>query len=627
MNAKIIDFRDVEFVLWEQYGLQQYLDHPIFKGLEKEDIQQMFSAALKFAQNEVYPVNSEADREGVRLIDGKVKVPSSFKKLYQGAVELGGPLLSTPEEYGGQGLPNLLEMVLGEMMMSASFSFAMYITHTGAMKVLLACASEEMKQKYLPVLVRPDCSSTMCLTEPAVGSDLASVATRAKKREDGLWEISGTKRFITKGDHDLVDNILHLVLARAEGAPEGLGGISLFIVPKYRLTPEGKPGESNNVVCSRIEEKMGLHASATCELNFGDGGASVGELVGELNQGIGGMFVLMNEARLMTGLQGESLASVAYQHALQYARDRVQGCELKNARDPAAERVAIIKHPDVRRMLLNMKSMVEGMRALIYKGQMLVTQRAMTDDEAQREELEDQLSLLTPVIKAYCSDQGFQVTKDAVQVLGAYGYCREYRVEQYMRDIKIASIYEGTNGIQALDFLGRKVLNVKKQMKPMNDFMASMRAFVSSMLADDACSDSAKDKIEKLGGAVECIGDLTNHIVEKALGGDRQFPVLVASEFLEAFGHTTIAYLLADQMRVAEGKLSMLYASLGVTGNEDNNENNRDMASENSEVAFYQGKIRAASFFIDKQLPRVESLARSIRSGNTEIVDIAEQSF
>lgn len=618
MDKKLVDMRDVKFVLWEQHELGKYIDHPIFKGMGDDEFNMALDEVYKFAVKELIPINAQGDKEGVHIVDGKVRTPPCYKPVFDKVNAQGANLISIPEEWGGQGLPHLFEVAAGEISVSACLAFSMYMVKTGCFMVLDQCASEEIKKKYIPVIVTPQCGTDMCLTESGAGTALGMIRTSATKRDDGTWDIKGNKIFITKGDHDLVDNIVHLVLSRTEGAPPGLGGLSLFVVPKYRLNEDGSPGEFNNIVCPKVEEKMGLHGSATCELVFGADGPCVGELVGDLNRGLAGMFVLMNEARMMTGLQGLALSSAAYLYALAYAKERIQGSALENARDPLAPKVEIIKHADVRRMLLSMKSMVEGMRALMYRGQFMLTKMHMAETKEEQVAIDDQLSILTPIIKAYCSDQGFLVTKEAIQVFGGYGFCSEYPVEQYMRDMKIASLWEGCNGIQALDLIGRKVLNVKKQMKPYNDLISSIRAFFEK----DRHGSKYNDKINKAQDALETLDRLTKDIAGKGIAGDFIFPVRNATEYLEAFGHMLTGYLLAEQLLLAEQKFEAICKDKGC------DENARAKLIEDSdEAAFYAGKIHSACFFIDKVLPRVDAIAKGIMNSGSDVTDISERSF
>jgi hypothetical protein len=417
----------------------------------------------------------------------------------------------------------------------------------------------------------------------------------------------------------MCENFIHLVLARAEGSPAGIKGISLFIVPKYEIKADGSKGKLNGVKCPKVEEKMGIHGSATSELVFGDDGPCVGELVGELDKGIKYMFVMMNEARIGTGLQGLAAASAAYQHALEYSKMRVQGVAIENMKDVNAPRVEIIKHPDVRRMLLSQKAMTEGMRALIYRGVFCQLQARVAKDKEEAEKYQDLLGLLTPVIKSYCSDQGFLCTRDAIQCYGGYGYTAEYPVEQYMRDAKIASIYEGTNGIQSLDLLGRKVLDIKKKMKPYNDLAASMKA-----LADANKSHAKYGKhFEKLGHAIDTLDAATKFIAGKGMTGDTSYPVMYATPYMEAFGHVVVAWLLAEQLLVADKKLEAMCQEKGAADDKAR----KQLCEDNNDAAFYAGKIRSATFFIDFYLPHVDAIAATIKSENRDMLEVQDCCF
>ncbi len=620
MPGKIVDKRDIEFVLWEQLDLEKHLDHEVFKGYGKDEFNMIIEEALKFAEGSVYPANVEGDREGVHLEDGQVKAPPSYKPVYDTMVEGGWMGLASPEEYGGQDLPEVISIVANELLVAGSVAFAIYPGLTRAAGHLMETyCNDEQKQKYLPKMVEGKWQGTMALTEPQAGSALGDLKTSAKKRDDGTWSISGNKIFISGADHDMVENVVHLVLARAEDSPPGIKGVSLFIVPKYKVGEDSSMGEYNNVETPKVEEKMGIHGASTCEVVFGDKGECVGELIGELNQGIKYMFKMMNEARIGTGLQGAASASAAYLHALQYAKERIQGTRIEDMKDVNAPRVEIIKHPDVRRMLLTMKSLVEGMRALIYRGVWYSQLSEMEQDEKKKEEHEDILGLLTPVIKSYCSEQGYIVTNLAMQVYGGYGYIQEYPVEQYVRDCKISSIYEGANGIQALDLVGRKVLNIKKQMKPYNDFMAMLREFVEKNKGHKKHGAA----VEKVGKAIETVDEITKLMAAKGMAGDQGFPVMFASPFLEMFGHTLVGWLLAEQLLIADQKLEALFEDKGAKDDEKKS----TLVEESDEAAYYSGKVRAATFFIDTFLPHVDAIATTIKSENRDMVEISERAF
>lgn len=620
MPAKLVDDRDVQFVLWEQLELEKYLGEPMFKGYGKEDINMIISEAKKFAETAVYPANFTGDREGVHIKDGVVKAPPSYKPVYDALCEGGWIGLATPEEYGGQGLSEMAGFPVTEYWMAGSIAFSMYPGLTrAAMHLITTCCTEEQKKKYIPNMAAGKWQGTMCLTEPSAGSAVGDLKSTAKKRPDGLWDIAGSKIFISSGEHDMCENFIHLVLARAEGSPPGIKGISLFIVPKYQINPDGSSGKLNGVKCTKVEEKMGIHGSATSELVFGDDGPCVGELVGELNKGINNMFVMMNEARIGTGLQGLAAASAAYQHALEYSKMRVQGVAIENMKDVNAPRVEIIKHPDVRRMLLSQKAMTEGMRALIYRGVMFEMQAKAAKDKAEAEKYHDFLEILTPVIKAYCSDQGFLCTRDAIQVYGGYGYTAEYPVEQYMRDAKIASIYEGTNAIQALDLIGRKVLNIKKQMKPYNDLVAMMKKLCDANKGNSKYGKS----FDKLAKAIESLDGVTKFLAGKGMTGDTGYPVMYATPYLEAFGHVVVGWLLAEQLVIADKKFEAMCKEKGAA----DDKSQKQLIEDNNDAAFYAGKIRSATFFIDFYIPHVDAIVATIKSENRDMLEISERCF
>jgi alkylation response protein AidB-like acyl-CoA dehydrogenase len=620
MPGKIVDDRDVQFVLWEQLELEKYIEHPDFKGYGKDEFDMILSEASKFAETAVYPANALGDKEGVHMVDGQVKAPPSYKPVYDALCEGGWPGLSAPEQYGGQGLPEVIGLAVTEKVMSASIAFCMYpgLTRAACAAIEESC-TEEQKQKYLPKMIEGAWGGTMCLTEPSAGSAVGDLKSTAKKRDDGLWEIEGAKIFISSGDHDLCENIIHLVLARAEGSPPGIKGISLYLVPKHLVNDDGSLGELNNVKCPKVEEKMGIHGSATSELVFGDGGPCVGELIGEVNMGIRYMFIMMNEARIGTGMQGLACASAAYQHSLQYAKERVQGVAIENMKDVNAPRVEIIKHPDVRRMLLHQKAMTEGMRALLYRGVIFGALAHISESDEDKEKYEDWLALLTPVIKAYLTDQGFLCTREAIQVYGGYGYSSEYPVEQYMRDAKIGSIYEGTNAIQALDLVGRKVLNIKKQMKPYNDFIAMLKGFVE----ENKGNEKYGKHMEKLGTAIDALDEATKLFAGKGMGGDTAYPVMYATPYIEAFGHVAVAWLMAEQLLIADRKFNAICEEKGAADDEAK----AKLVEELDEAAFYKGKLHSATYFIDFVLPHTQAIVETIKSDNRDMLEIPERAF
>ncbi len=619
MADVIVDERDVKFVLWEHLGVEDLFKHEKFKDYSREDFDMIISEAKKFAHEVIMPANVEGDREGVKLEDGQVKVCKAYRQAYDAFCEAGWISLAAPPELGGQGLPEILGIAVSEYFCAGSVAFTMYSGLTrAAANLMFEFCSDELKQKYLPNMISGKWGGTMCLTEAGAGSAVGDLKTTAKQK-DGKWLVTGSKIFISSGDNDLVENNIHLVLARAEGSPPGIKGISLFIVPKYKIKDDGSLGGLNDVTCTNIEHKMGIHGSATCSLNFGDNAKCEADLIGELNNGIRYMFHMMNEARIGTGLQGLCCASAAYQSALNYSKERIQGVAIENMKDVNAPRVEIIKHPDVKRMLLSMKAYVEGMRALVYKGVYYGTMEHLAKDDAEKEKYADLLALLTPVIKAYCSDTGFLVTRDAVQVYGGYGYCSEYPVEQYLRDSKIASIYEGTNGIQALDLIGRKVLNIKKQMKPYNDFIAMVKELADKAAKIEAIAAYAG----KVKTAVETLDASTKMLVEKGLAGDQSYPVLVATPYLKMFGDICLGWLWLEQLMVAHEKLEAVYEKEGAKDDAAK----AALVEKLDEAAYYVGKLYAGRYFIDCLLPEANAVAEYIKADNRDVLMIPEKAF
>jgi hypothetical protein len=460
-------------------------------------------------------------------------------------------------------------------------------------------------------------AGTMCLTEPHAGSDVGALKTSAKRNPDGTFSITGTKIFITDGNHDLTENIVHPVLARIEGAPPGTKGISLFLVPKYRVNPDGTLGEFNDITVGGVEHKMGIHGSPTCVLNFGDEGRCIGELLGEENQGMRIMFLMMNEARIGVGLQGLATASTAYLHALKYAKERIQGVDIRNFRDPEAPRVPIICHPDVRRMLMTMKSLVEGIRGMIYYTAYCGDRARTAKDDAERSKWMGFVDLLTPVVKAYSTDMGFRVTELAMQVHGGYGYIKEYPIEQFMRDIKIASIYEGTNGIQALDLVARK-LGMGKGMVFMS-FLGEVSAFIESAKGGNGDLEEA---VKLLEASKNAVAEVAMFFASKAKE-DLRVPVLYACPFLELFGDMIVGWQLLWQARTAQERLRAIYEEKGASTPEARDR----LFQESRDAAFYAGKVAAARFFANTFLTLSPAKAQVIKSGEKAALEIPEGGF
>jgi alkylation response protein AidB-like acyl-CoA dehydrogenase len=579
-----IDEKDVEFNLFEWLQIGTKL--PLMDAYKEhgEDLYKMIiGEGLKFAKNELDPINMSGDREGCTLENGQVKAPKGFKEAYRKFAENGFIGIDTPATYGGQGLPIMLGTVMYEFFSAANVPFAMYagLTRGGAHMIETFC-DEKLGKLFCAKMYDGTWAGTMCLTEPGAGSAVGDLKTTAKPLPDGSYQITGNKIFISSGDHDLTENIVHTVLARVEGDAPGTKGISLFVVPKYWVNPDGSVGESNDVSCVNIEHKMGIKASSTCSLNFGEKGKCRGWLVGERSKGMRYMFQMMNEARLLCGVQGQSVAGTAYLNALDYARERTQGGNS-----------LILGFPDVRRNLSFCKAFAEGMRALIYYTAFQIDLAARSKDAAEKERAQNRADLLTPICKAYCSDTGFKVTELAMQVYGGYGYCDEYPAEQYMRDVKISSIYEGTNGIQALDLIGRKLAQKQGQL------FRELYEEVTDFVGKNENHATLKAEMAALKGSIDTVGQVAMTFAEWGMGGDQVSPMLSATPFLEMCGDTIVAWLLLDQAVLAEQKVK---------------------AGQND--AFYRNKARTARFFATHVLPRVRMQAKAILAKDKTAMEI-----
>ncbi len=611
MGEYLVDTRDVEFVLYEHLGIEKLCEREKYSEFNREVFNMVLEQALKMAKEEIAPLNEVADRVGAKFDQGKVTFPKEFHEAYRKYCEAGWISMTTDPEWGGQGLPNVLGMAATEFFTGACLAFVMTpgLTH-GAAHMFETFASDEIKNLYLEKMYAGQWAGTMCLTEPQAGSAVGDVKTMAVKEGD-VYKITGTKIFISSGDHDLTENIIHGVLARTPGAPPGTKGISLFLVPKYRVNPDGSIGEFNDVRCGNIEEKMGLHGSSTCTLNFGDEGNCIGYLIGEEHKGIVYMFQMMNGARIGVGMQGLALGAAAYQHALRYARERIQGVDVRRMKDPTAPRVPIIEHPDVRRMLLFGKSVTEALRALLFKTGYYIDLSETAEDDQERERAQGYVDLFTPLAKAYAADMGFEVCIQAIQVLGGYGYCKEYPVEQYARDVKIASIYEGTNGIQALDLLGRK-LAMKGGSLYMN-FLSDLQVFIQQHESDEKLGPY----VAALNKAKDTLADVTNEFMTKSMGGDPIYPISYATPYLAMFSEVTCAWLLLEQAVIAQKRLDEICQEKGATDPDAR----KTLIQENDEAKFYAGKLDSMRFYVTQILPQVEAKAVTAKSGDRTLLE------
>ncbi len=619
MSNLLVNTRDQQFVLYEQLGIEKLFQSAKYADYSRDTVDMLLKEAEKMALDVILPTYVPGDREGVTFKDGKVSVPECFHQAYKTFVEAGWQCCMKSPEVGGQGMPLSVSTACFEFFDAANVPFIMYPMLTnGAASLIEKFGTEEQKRKYMDKMNAGEWGGTMCLTEPGAGSDVGALKTVARRLPDGTFSITGTKIFISCGDHDLCDNIIHPVLARIEGDPPGTGGISIFIVPKYRVNPDGTVGETNDVRTGNTEHKMGIKGSATCTLNFGDDGKCIGELLGREREGMKIMFHMMNEARLEVGMQGLSLASVAYEHAVDYAKGRIQGTAIWEMKNPDAKPVPIIEHPDVRRTLLWMKGYVEGIRALNYYGAYCIDMSETAETAEERERWRGMIELLIPICKAYSSEKAFQVCSKAIEIYGGYGYCSEYPVEQYLRDCKIASIYEGTNGIQALDLVGRK-LGMKKGTNVKN-----LSADIMATLAKLRKMEDLKSSGAFLEEAATALSDLTMHFGQIGRTAGFLVPVLYATPYLEIFGDIVIGWLLLKQAAIAAEKLGAIYAAKGAEGSRAKQ---RALIHENADVAFYNGKIAAAKFFALNVLTTAKARCAAIKIGDKTPIEMADESF
>ena len=577
--------RDTRFVLNSVIGLDRYANLPGFENVTPETVDAVLEEGGRFVAEVLFPLNLSGDQEGcTRHADGSVTTPKGFKQAYSQFIAGGWTTLGMPEEFGGQGLPHVISTAFEEYLISANMAFAMYQGLTmGAVSSLLVKGSEEQKAKYVPKMVAGEWGGTMNLTEPQCGTDLGLITTRAEPRADGSWLVTGTKIFISSGEHDLTENIIHLVLAKTPGAPDSVKGISLFIVPKFLVNDDGSLGARNAVSCGAIEHKMGIHANSTCVMNY-DG--ATGFLVGEEMKGLAAMFIMMNAARLGVGLQGLGIAEVARQNAVQYAKDRRQGRSLNGAKEPSEKADTLFVHPDVRRMLMEAKAMTEGLRALCLWGALQVDLAHKAQTEAERQNADDLISLLTPVIKGYGTDKGYEIATISQQVYGGHGYIAEWGMEQYVRDARIAMIYEGTNGIQALDLVGRKLAK---------DGGRAIQLFFSVVTDEIAVARTVPELADFAARLEQAVGDLqasTLWLMQNGLTNP------------DNAGAASVPYMhLMGIVAVGMMWLRMATAAL------------RLLAAGEGDPAFLNAKLITARFYAERIMPDTSALRRKLEAG------------
>jgi alkylation response protein AidB-like acyl-CoA dehydrogenase len=602
MAQQIADRRDVDFLLHEVLRVEKMSAHEKFGEFNRKTIDLIISEARNLALKEVLPTQVIGDRQGVHFENGVVTVPEEFKKVYETYREGEWVAMTESIDWGGQGMPRTVALAASEYFIGANLAFMMYpgLTH-GAGRLVETFGTAKQKELFVKKLYTGQWCGTMLLTEPEAGSDVGALTTTARKNDDGTYSITGNKIFISGGEHDLVENIIHPVLARIEGAPQGTGGISLFVVPKIWVNDDGTLGEFNDVVCTGVEEKMGIHGNATCSMALGGKGQCRGTLLGQENKGMRAMFLMMNEARLLVGMQGFCCASSAYLNALQYARQRIQGRHLLKMRDDSALAVPIIEHPDVRRQLLTMKAYVDGMRSLLYYVGILDDRKETAESAEEKTRLQGMIDLLIPVAKGYVTDRSFEMCSLGLQVYGGYGYIRDYPMEQLLRDCRITMIYEGTNGIQAMDLLGRKLgLN---QGKPIMDLLGE----IQKTLARAKGVERLKGLAARVEKAVNRLGETALHLGQTAMSPKVLNAFAFAHPFMDVCGDVILAWLHLWRATVAVAAL--------------------EKGAKKKDAAFYEGQVKSAEFFIHTILPVTHGKMKAILETNGAAVEISDAAF
>lgn len=587
---------DALFLLNDVFHIERYGNLPGFSDASPDVIEAILTEAAKLSEDVLTPLNRVGDKEGCkRAADGSVTTPTGFKDAYKQIVEGGWIGISAPQEFGGQGLPMTITEIVNEYFCSANMAFAMYPGLTqGAIAALIVHANDAIKQKYLPKMIEGVWTGTMNLTEPHCGTDLGLLRTKAVKQGDGSYKITGTKIFISAGEHDMSDNIIHLVLARIEGAPAGTKGISLFVVPKFMVGDDGSVGERNGVSCGSLEEKMGIHGNSTCVMNYDN---ATGWLVGEENRGLNAMFVMMNEARLGVGIQGLALSEVAYQNAVVYAKERLQGRAITGAKFPDKAADPIIVHPDVRRTLMTMRAFNEAARALVLWAGLKSDVAHRSGDAKERQAADDALGLMTPVIKGVMTDVGFANTVSAQQMYGGHGYIAEHGMEQFVRDARIAMIYEGANGVQAMDLVGRKL--GKDGGRALMAFLGEVGAYVKDKSADE----TMKPLVTGLGKGANDLQQASMWFMQNAMAKPDNAGA-GATDYLHLFGLVALGYMWCQIADAAQAKIKA-----------------------GGDAARFNAKLVTARFFMERMMPETATRLARIQAGAASTMELPAEAF
>lgn len=615
MAQQLSDRRDFQFALFDQLKADELTQSQLYGDLNRKTFDMVLTEARSLAVKEILPTAVICDREGCVFEGGTVKLPQEVHRVYELIREGEWIALSDDLDAGGQGMPLTLWSAAMELFHGANTAVASYpMLGHGAGKLIEVFGTEKQKELFLGKIYSGEWGGTMALTEPNAGSDVGALTTSAVKNGDGSYSIAGNKIFISGAEHDITENIIHPVLARIDGAPAGSEGISLFIVPKIWVNEDGTLGDPNDVVCTGIEEKIGLHGGPTCSLTLGGKGQCRGWLLGEENKGLKAMFHMMNEERLSVAIQALGIASAAYMYALNYARERKQGRHLTRMADPAAPPVPIIQHPDIRRILLWMKAQIEGLRSLNYYTALCIDKVKIAADDEEKKWLEDRIAILTPICKAYTTERACEICLQAIQVYGGYGVCKDYPVEQLFRDVKISTIYEGTTGIQSMDLLGRK-LGMKKGAV----FMDLLKD-IGRIAGEAKAFPELKDLGENLEAALERFGQTALHLGQSAASSKVLAAFAHANPFMDCAGDIMIAWMLLWRAVTAQPKLAKIF------GDADDEKKKRKV-EKNKDAAFYDGQIKSARYFINAMLPVTLGRMDAVMRLESAAVDIADSAF